>query len=97
MIRVVGHRQQTRTDSLGQFLLDVDAGSYLVSVGREGYANRLVSVIVPEDSGKRLTVFLSPARPVPVREAHNFDDLVQRMSWRTQRNSRCTRGPISRR
>src|SRR5262249_18480996 len=76
------------TDSLGQFFVPVRAGSYLVSVERDGYARRLVSVIVPADSGRRLTVYLGPFVPVPVREAHNFDDLHERMSWRTQKSSR---------
>ncbi len=87
-VRIVGHGEATRTDSLGGFFMPLKAGSYLVRVGRPGYDNRLVSVIIPPDSGRKITVFLPPAQPVPVREAHNLEDLEQRLAWRTQRTSR---------
>lgn len=88
-VRVLGHAQHATTDSTGEFYIPIKPGSYLVAVKDAGYANRLVSVIVPADSGERIRVTLAPpARPLTVREVHNVDDLGQRLAWRSQMNSR---------
>jgi hypothetical protein len=79
----------TSTDSLGQFYIPLRPGSYLVRVKKAGFADRLVSTIVPEDSGQRVRVTLAPPRrPPTMREVHNFEDLNSRLSWRNRANTR---------
>lgn len=88
-VRVLGHDAHTITDSTGSFYIPIKAGSYLVAVKDPGFADRLVSVIVPPDSGERIRVTLAPpTRPPTVREVHNFDDLGQRLAWRNTQHSR---------
>jgi hypothetical protein len=55
----------------------------VVSVTRPGFDFKLVSVIVPPDSGRRVTVVLPPQRRRTAEEAHNLDDFEQRQSWRS--------------
>lgn len=69
------------TDSSGYFHFDVEAGQYYVSVSRDGYRDRTLSVRVPKDSGRRVTVFLEEGKE-SVRSAHNVDDFRERLAWR---------------
>jgi len=88
-VRVLGHGQSTRTDSLGGFYLPVKPGDYIVTVKQPGFDYKMVSVVVPNDSGRRITVFLPPQSRTPtIREAHNLEDFESRLSWRTQSHSR---------
>jgi len=88
-VRLLGKSASTKTDSLGQFYLPLQAGSYLVRVTQPGFVDRLVSVIVPKDSGQRIRVTLAPpTRPLTIREFHNFDDLNSRLNWRSRANTR---------
>ena len=88
-VRVLGHNDYTFTDSLGTFYMPVRPGSYVVRVGQPGFADRLVSVIVPHDSGQRIRVTLAPpSRPLSIREAHNIDDLAARLTWRSLAHTR---------
>jgi hypothetical protein len=81
-IRVVGAGLHTETDSLGKFYLAARGGSHMVRIGKEGYLDKLVSVTYPADSGRRITVWLQPkTADTPVREAHNLDDLQERLAW----------------
>jgi hypothetical protein len=89
IVRVLGHGEYAVTDSTGAFHIPIKAGSYVVDVKDPGFADRLVSVIVPRDSGERIRVTLAPpARPPTVREVHNFDDFGQRLAWRNTQHSR---------
>lgn len=88
LVRLTGHGASSATDSLGEFFIPAKPGSYLVSVTRPGFAFRLVSVIIPADSGRRITAYLPPAPPVSNREAHNLDDLAARLAWRSTTRSR---------
>jgi len=68
-VRVLGHGQSTRTDSLGGFYLPVKPGDYIVTVKQPGFDYKMVSVVVPNDSGRRITVFLPPQSRTPtIRE-----------------------------
>ena len=88
-VRVLGHDGHAATDSTGSFYIPIKPGSYLVAVKQEGFADRLVSVIVPPDSGERIRVTLAPReRPLTVRQFHNVDDLGQRLAWRNTQHSR---------
>jgi hypothetical protein len=88
-IQLLGHDAHTMTDSTGSFYMPVRAGSYVVRVREPGYADRLVSVIVPADSGERIRVTLAPPSRAPtIRQVHNVDDLAQRLAWRSTIHSR---------
>ena len=88
-VHVLGKDARATTDSLGQFYIPIRSGSYVVRVNQPGFADRLVSVIVPEDSGQRIRVTLAPpSRKLPIREIHNIDDLNSRLTWRNQAHTR---------
>ena len=88
-VELLGHASRTVTDSTGSFFMAVRPGRYVVRVRDAGFADRLVSVVVPDDSGERIRVNLAPrTRPPPVREAHNIDDFGQRLAWRSTIHSR---------
>jgi hypothetical protein len=86
-VSVLGHADWTVTDSLGGFYIPVRAGSYTVAVERAGFADRIVSVIVPPDSGRRVTVTLRPGVPKTVRQVWNIQDLSTRLAWRNNNRS----------
>jgi hypothetical protein len=88
-VRVLGHDAHTLTDSRGSFYIPIKAGSYLVAVRDAGFADRLVSAIVPPDSGERIRVTLAPpARALSAREIHDIDDFGERLAWRSTQHSR---------
>jgi hypothetical protein len=88
-VRVLGHGESTKTDSLGGFYMPVRPGEYIVTVKQPGFDYKMVSVVVPKDSGRRITVFLPPQSRAPtIREAHNLEDFETRLSQRTQAHSR---------
>ena len=88
-VRLLGHDASTATDSTGVFYLPVRPGSYVVRISDAGFADRLVSVIVPPDSGERIRVTLAPPTHQPTtREVHNIDDFGQRLAWRSPIHSR---------
>jgi hypothetical protein len=88
-VRVMGHGESTKTDSVGAFYMPLRPGRYIVSVQQAGYDYRLVSVNIPADSGRRITVFLPPLSRVPSHEsANNLTDFEQRLAWRSSMRSR---------
>jgi hypothetical protein len=88
-VHVLGHDQFAATDSLGAFYMPIRAGSYILTVKHPGFAYRLVSVIVPPDSGQRIRVNLAPASQTPSRkQAHNVEDFASRVAWRQAAHSR---------
>lgn len=88
-VRIVGHAAWTQTDSTGAFYMPVRPGNYTVAISQPGYDFKVVGVIVPSDSGRRITAYLTPqSRPPSVREVHNLEDFATRMAWRTVANSK---------
>lgn len=82
VVRLLANGMQTETDSLGAFHLAARPGRYLVSITKPGFADKIVGVTVPGDSGRRVSVWLQPRPgPVPIREVHNVDDLQTRLAW----------------
>ena len=80
-VRVLSTGKSAETDSAGAFWIGVPSGGYMVAVSKDKYAQRLTSVTIPPDSGRRIAVWLRPAVAIPVREAHNVDDLRERLSF----------------
>jgi len=88
-VKVLGHEQYAVTDSFGAFHISIRPGSYMVSVKQPGFNYRLVSVIVPPDSGQSVRVTLAPLTRKPSnREVHNVDDFGKRLAWRNHSHSR---------
>jgi hypothetical protein len=88
-IRVMGHEQYAATDSTGAFYIPIKPGSYLLSVRQPGFGYRLVSVIVPPDSGQRIRVNLAPtSHALTMRQVHNVDDFAMRVENHERKNSR---------
>ena len=82
-VAVIASDHRTLSDSLGRFFLDLKPGKYMVSVSRPGYRTRLVSVTVPSDSGRRMTVWLTPTNVGQNnRDAMAFDGLAARLARR---------------
>lgn len=83
-----GSGMHTETDSLGTFFMPVEAGTYMVSISKPGFTDRVVGVTIPRDSGRRIQAWLQPqVGKIPVREFHNIDDLRFRLAWRSKTQS----------
>ena len=88
-VRVLGHSHVTKTDSVGAFFIPLRAGSYVASVTQPGYEFRLVSVIIPPDSGRSVTVFLAPPSEPPTHErGANLYEFGKRLELRSHLRSR---------
>lgn len=82
-VAVIASDHRVLSDSMGRFYLDLRPGKYMVNVTRPGYASRLVSVTIPNDSGRRMTVWLTPAnRGQSARDAFAYDALARRLEIR---------------
>ena len=82
-VAVIASDHRTLSDSLGRFHVDLRPGKYMVQVSRDGYRSRLVSVTIPNDSGRRMTVWLTPSnRGQLARDAANLDALKLRLENR---------------
>jgi hypothetical protein len=82
-ISVIASDHRTLSDSMGRFFLDLKPGKYMVNVSRQGYRTRLVSVTIPNDSGRRMTVWLTPTNVGQYnRDAMAFDALAARLARR---------------
>jgi hypothetical protein len=89
MIEVAGHNDRAITDSLGAFHIPLKPGTYTVSVKQPGFGFKVVSAMIPPDSGRRVTVYLTPQlRPPNALEVHILEDLSNRLAWRSNQNSR---------
>ncbi len=82
-VRVLGEGLSTPTDSAGEFFLPVRKGKYMVAITKPGFADKVVAVTIPADSGRRIAAFLQPSSgETPLREVWNIPDLRSRMAWR---------------
>jgi hypothetical protein len=61
-VRIMGMGLWTHSDSSGAFYLPVKKGTYAVVVTKKPYGQQLLSVTVPEDSGRKIAVWLG-SRP----------------------------------
>jgi hypothetical protein len=79
-ISVIASDRRATSDSTGSFFLDLKPGKHLVRVAAPGFAARLVSVTIPNDSGRRMTVWLTPStRGESARESWAIDNLNARL------------------
>src|SRR5262249_1027034 len=64
-VRIIGHSDIALTDSAGAFYMPVRPGKYTVAISEPGYDFKVVGVIVPSDSGRRITAYLTPQSHPP--------------------------------
>jgi hypothetical protein len=96
-VYVVGSGERTLTDSAGTFFLNVKPGSYMVEVTSRGFGRKLLSVTVPRDSGRHVTVWLTrDTGPTAAREAFAIDALRYRLMLRGATARLFTREDMSR-
>ena len=95
-ITVLGTDRRAVSDSLGRFFIDLHAGRYMVHVTRPGYDSRMLSVTIPPDSGRRVTVWLQPGDDLARhREVASLDALNYRLVRRTPMSKVYTREDLN--
>jgi len=82
-VHIAGSGLKALTDSNGAFYLPARAGSYFVGLHKDGYRDRVLSVVIPEDSGRKVTVSLVPGE-MSVREQANLLELQHRVARVTE-------------
>jgi hypothetical protein len=80
-VRALGIRATTKTDSRGDFFLPMEAGRYMVSIAKDSFDTKLVSVLIPPDSGRHVDARLVPGGKVRKEHYWNIEDLRQRQAW----------------
>ena len=97
VVTLIATDHAARTDSTGSFYMDAKPGRYMVRVARPGYVSRLLSVTIPNDSGRRILVGLAPAtRPPLAREEAAIFELSMRLTRRSVMSKIYTREDINR-
>ncbi|MGH7616255.1 MAG: carboxypeptidase-like regulatory domain-containing protein [Gemmatimonadaceae bacterium] len=95
-VTVLGTDHRAVSDSVGRFFINLHEGRYVVRVMREGYNSRMMSVTIPPDSGRRVTVWLEPGHDgARHREVANFEALNNRLIRRTPSSKVYTREDLS--
>ncbi len=94
-VRILASDKRVTADSVGQFWLDAKPGKYMLSIQKPGYLNKTVSVTVPNDSGRRVIVWLTPGRNSN-REGFILDAISHRMAVKRSSASFFTREDIER-
>jgi Carboxypeptidase regulatory-like domain len=78
-----GSGRSARTDAQGRAQIDLSAGSYLVQVQRDSFAQTLIAVNIPKNAGREIAVWMSELRPdqraQQTMEATRLFDLDRRM------------------
>jgi hypothetical protein len=85
-VRVSGEGMTTYTNSSGEFFFPLRSGHHLVSLTRPGYAPKVVSVTIPEDSGRRIQAFMLPSRMLETKWVQI--EMTQRLAQRSLSTSR---------
>jgi hypothetical protein len=81
-VKVLGQDMTAVTDSMGAFYIPlVRTGTYMVSVSKLEFKERIFSVSMPSDSGRRVTISLQPGGPPTKLTAWNTADLAGRLAW----------------
>jgi hypothetical protein len=95
-VTVLGTDRRAESDSLGRFFIDLHPGRFVVRVTRPGYDSRMLSVTIPPDSGRRVTVWLQPGEDAGHnREAAALEALNGRLIRRTPMSKIYTREDLA--
>jgi len=81
-VQVLGAGLSTTTAADGSFFLPASPGSYMVSIKKDSFATRLVSVTIPKDSGRHVNAWLQPfSGRLSKAQFWNIDELRERAAW----------------
>lgn len=95
-ISVMASDHRTVSDSLGKFFIDLHPGRYMVRVAHAGFVPRMISVTIPNDSGRRMAVWLVPGSSAETaRDSWMLDGLTDRLTHRTAMSKIYTREDLS--
>ena len=87
-VRLLGRGESVAADSGGYFHFDVEPGQYFLTVKQDGFKDKVVSVRVPRDSGRRVSIFLEPrSGESAARSYWNVDDMAERVALTTKTNA----------
>ena len=78
---VLGAGLSTQTDVTGRFFLPAQTGRYVVSIAKDSFTTKLVSVTVPPDSGRHVNAWLMHGPPPDDEHFWNIPDLRERQAW----------------
>jgi len=67
-VKALGKSALTTTDSVGGFYLPLKPGAYMLRLDRTGFATQMVGVHMPDDSGKKVSVLMTPDGPMDAVE-----------------------------
>jgi hypothetical protein len=81
VVKVLGAGMYAKTDVRGDFFLPVETGRYMVAIEKDSFATKLVSVVIPPDSGRNINAWLMPGGKVEKEHFWNVVDLGQRQAW----------------
>lgn len=59
-VTALGGSETAYTDSTGAFYMPLRPGQYMLRIDKDGYARQTVGVSVPEDEGRKISVWLVP-------------------------------------
>ena len=86
-VKLLGEGRLTQTDVGGKFFFAVKPGDYTLSVHGAGFTDRMVTVHVPDDSGKRVSLMLNPAGPRADWLAGSMAMMGERLAFRNKQRS----------
>lgn len=81
-VRALGRASETVTDSAGQFYLPLRSGPSMLRLDRSEFAPQTFGVHIPDDSGKRVSILMTPAGALDgteIMRQRNLFDLEQRL------------------
>jgi hypothetical protein len=85
-VRALGVRANARTDAEGKFFLPVESGRYMVSIAKDSFTTKLISVFIPPDSGRHVDATLTAGGRIKKEHYWNIEDLRERQAWRGPRD-----------
>ena len=80
-VYVLGAGLAATTDVAGNFFVPAQTGRYVVSIAKDSFTTKLVSVTIPADSGRHVNAWLMPGGPVDKEHFWNIADLRDRQAW----------------
>jgi len=82
IVRVLGTGREAVTDGNGDFQLTLQhGGSFMVSISKDSFDVRLVSVHIPDDSGRNIVSQLDRSTKVVKGQSWIVPDIAERQAW----------------
>jgi hypothetical protein len=82
IVRVLGTGREATTDGNGDFHVTLQhGGSFMVSISKDSFDVRLVSVRIPDDSGRNIVSQLDRSAKVVKGQSWIVSDIAERQAW----------------